>query len=120
RLPGLGVAVLVRGGGGRPEPGPPVPPGPDPLPVPGPPPDDPPRALRPQLPPRGAGAKSPRHVLSPPYGAGPAALADQRLAGSLMGGGGVLVFLPAVAVLLLDWWEREERAAGRADARLDR
>jgi hypothetical protein len=37
-----------------------------------------------------------------------------------MGGGGVLVFLPAVAVLLLDWWEREERAAGRADARLDR
>jgi hypothetical protein len=37
-----------------------------------------------------------------------------------MGGGGALVFLPAVAVLLADWWAREERAARRADARLDR
>jgi cytochrome c oxidase assembly factor CtaG len=61
-----------------------------------------------------------RHALYPAYGTGAAALADQRLAGALMGGGGVVVFLPAVAVLLLDWWEREERAAGRADARLDR
>ena len=61
-----------------------------------------------------------RHVLYPTYGTGPAALADQRLAGALMGGGGVLVFLPAVAVLLADWWAREERAARRADARLDR
>ena len=60
-----------------------------------------------------------RHALYPAYGTGPAALADQRLAGALMGGGGVVVFLPAVAVLLLDWWAREERAAGRADARLD-
>jgi putative membrane protein len=60
------------------------------------------------------------HALYPAYGTGPAALADQRLAGALMGGGGVLVFLPAVAVLLLDWWEREDRAAARADARLDR
>jgi hypothetical protein len=32
----------------------------------------------------------------------------------------VLVFLPAVGALLLDWWAREERAAVRADARLDR
>ena len=61
-----------------------------------------------------------RHVLYPAYGTGPAALADQRLAGALMGGGGALVFLPAVAVLLADWWAREERAARRADARLDR
>jgi putative membrane protein len=61
-----------------------------------------------------------RHALYPSYWTGPAALADQRLAGALMGGGGVVVFLPAVAVLLLDWWDREERAAGRADARLDR
>jgi cytochrome c oxidase assembly factor CtaG len=61
-----------------------------------------------------------RHVLYPAYGSGPAALADQRLAGALMGGSGVLVFLPAVGVLLLDWWAREERAARRADARLDR
>jgi putative membrane protein len=63
---------------------------------------------------------SARHALYPAYGTGPAALADQRLAGALMGGGGVLVFLPAVGVLLLDWWAREERAAARADARLDR
>jgi len=61
-----------------------------------------------------------RHVLYPAYGSGPAALADQRLAGALMGGGGVLVVVPAVGVLLLDWWVREERAAARADARLDR
>jgi cytochrome c oxidase assembly factor CtaG len=61
-----------------------------------------------------------RHVLYPAYGSGPAALADQRLAGALMGGSGVLVFLPAVGVLLLDWWAREERAAARADTRLDR
>jgi cytochrome c oxidase assembly factor CtaG len=61
-----------------------------------------------------------RHVLYPAYGSGPAALADQRLAGALMGGSGVLVFIPAVGVLLLDWWAREERAAARADVRLDR
>jgi cytochrome c oxidase assembly factor CtaG len=61
-----------------------------------------------------------RHVLYAAYGTGPAALADQRLAGALMGGSGVLVFLPAIGVLLLDWWAREERAARRADARLDR
>jgi cytochrome c oxidase assembly factor CtaG len=61
-----------------------------------------------------------RHVLYPNYGTGPAALTDQRLAGALMGGSGVLVFLPAVGVLLLDWWAREERAARRADVRLDR
>jgi putative membrane protein len=61
-----------------------------------------------------------RQVLYPAYGTGSAALADQRLAGALMGGSGVLVFLPAIGVLLLDWWAREERAAHRADARLDR
>jgi hypothetical protein len=37
-----------------------------------------------------------------------------------MGGSGVLLVVPAVGVLLLDWWAREERAAIRADARLDR
>ena len=61
-----------------------------------------------------------RHVLYPAYGVGPAALADQRLAGALMGGSGVLVVVPAVGVLLLEWWAREERAAARADTRLDR
>jgi cytochrome c oxidase assembly factor CtaG len=63
---------------------------------------------------------SARHVLYPAYGAGPVVLADQRLAGALMGGSGVLVIVPAVGMLLLDWWAREERAAARADARLDR
>jgi putative membrane protein len=63
---------------------------------------------------------SARHVLYPIYGLGPAALADQRLAGALMGASGVLVVVPAAGALLLDWWAREERAAARADARLDR
>jgi putative membrane protein len=63
---------------------------------------------------------SARHVLYPIYGLGPAALADQRLAGALMGGSGVLVVVPAASAVLLDWWAREERAAARADARLDR
>jgi putative copper resistance protein D len=63
---------------------------------------------------------SARHVLYPFYGVGPAALADQRLAGALMGASGVLVVVPAAGALLLDWWAREERAAARADARLDR
>jgi cytochrome c oxidase assembly factor CtaG len=63
---------------------------------------------------------SARHVLYPIYGLGPAALADQRLAGALMGGSGVLVVVPAAGAVLLDWWAREERAAARADARLDR
>src|SRR5215213_595474 len=63
---------------------------------------------------------SARHVLYPFYGVSPAALADQRLAGALMGGSGVLVVVPAASAVLLDWWAREERAAARADARLDR
>lgn len=61
---------------------------------------------------------SARHVLYPAYGAGPGALADQRLAGALMGGTGTLVVVPAAGALLLDWLAREERAARRADARL--
>ncbi|HEX6676438.1 MAG TPA: cytochrome c oxidase assembly protein [Actinomycetes bacterium] len=62
---------------------------------------------------------SARHALYPAYGLTPAALTDQRLAGALMGGTGMLVVVPAVAVLVLDWLAREERAARRADARLD-
>jgi cytochrome c oxidase assembly factor CtaG len=61
---------------------------------------------------------SARHALYPAYGLTPAALADQRLAGALMGGAGMVVVVPAVAALLLDWLAREERAARRADARL--
>jgi cytochrome c oxidase assembly factor CtaG len=60
---------------------------------------------------------SARHVLYPAYAAAPDALADQRLAGALMGGTGMLVAVPAVGALLLDWLAREERAARRADAR---
>jgi cytochrome c oxidase assembly factor CtaG len=61
---------------------------------------------------------SARHVLYPAYAAAPDALADQRLAAALMGGTGMLVVVPAVGALLLDWLAREERAARRADARL--
>ena len=44
---------------------------------------------------------------------GPGAVSWRRT-GLLLGG------LATVAVLMLDWWDREDRAAGRADARLDR
>ncbi len=59
-----------------------------------------------------------RHVLYPAYGVGAAALTDQRLAGALMGGSGIVVVVPAAGALLLDWLAREERAARRADAHL--
>jgi cytochrome c oxidase assembly factor CtaG len=61
---------------------------------------------------------SARHTLYPAYGQTTAALTDQRLAGALMGGTGMLVVVPAVGALVLDWLAREERAAIRADARL--
>jgi putative membrane protein len=67
----------------------------------------------------GLAVYSARHALYPAYGLDQAALADQRLAGALMGGTGVLVVVPAVCALVLDWLAREERAARRADARLD-
>ncbi len=60
-------------------------------------------------------------VLYPSYQAalGPtAALADQRLAGTLMGSAGMLVMVPALSLVLLDWFRREEREAVRVDARL--
>jgi cytochrome c oxidase assembly factor CtaG len=60
-------------------------------------------------------------VLYPSYQAalGPAAaLADQRLAGTLMGSAGMLVMVPALSLVLLDWFRREEREAVRIDARL--
>jgi putative membrane protein len=58
-------------------------------------------------------------VLYPSYQAalGPAALADQRLAGTIMGSAGMLVMVPALGLVLLDWLRREERAAARLDAR---
>ena len=59
-------------------------------------------------------------VLYPSYQAalGPAALDDQRLAGTIMGSAGMLVMVPALGLVLLDWLAREEREAVRADARL--
>ena len=57
-------------------------------------------------------------VLYPSYQAalGPAALADQRLAGTIMGSAGMLVMVPALGLVLLAWLAGEERAAVRADA----
>lgn len=59
-------------------------------------------------------------VLYPTYQAalGPAALDDQRLAGTIMGSAGMLVMVPALGLVLLDWLAREEREAVRADARV--
>jgi cytochrome c oxidase assembly factor CtaG len=56
-------------------------------------------------------------VLYPSYQAalGPAALADQRLAGTIMGSAGMLVMVPALGLVLLDWLAREEREAARAE-----
>jgi len=59
-------------------------------------------------------------VLYPSYQAalGPAALDDQRLAGTIMGSAGMLVMVPALGLVLLDWLRQEEREAVRIDARL--
>jgi cytochrome c oxidase assembly factor CtaG len=56
-------------------------------------------------------------VLYPSYQAalGPAALEDQHLAGTIMGSAGMLVMVPALGLVLLDWLLREERAAVRAE-----
>jgi putative membrane protein len=48
------------------------------------------------------------------------ALADQHLAGALMWEGGMFVVVPALAFVLLDWMRRDEREAGRSDARAAR
>ena len=48
------------------------------------------------------------------------ALADQHLAGALMWEEGMVVVVPALAFVLLDWMRREERAADRADERAAR
>jgi putative copper resistance protein D len=61
-------------------------------------------------------------LLYPYYGPasssiGVAPLADQHLAGAIMWEGGMLLVLPALAFVLLDWMRRDEREALRADAR---
>jgi cytochrome c oxidase assembly factor CtaG len=59
-------------------------------------------------------------VLYPSYQAtlGSAALDDQRLAGTIMGSAGMLVMVPALGLVVLDWLAREEREAARTEARL--
>ena len=60
-------------------------------------------------------------VLYPSYQAalGPAAaLDDQHLAGTIMGSAGMLIMVPALGLVLLDWLQREEREATRIDAHL--
>jgi cytochrome c oxidase assembly factor CtaG len=60
-------------------------------------------------------------VLYPSYQAplGPAAaLDDQHLAGTIMGSAGMLVMVPALGLVFLNWLQREEREAARIDARL--
>jgi cytochrome c oxidase assembly factor CtaG len=61
-------------------------------------------------------------LLYPAYGVasasiGVSALADQHLAGAIMWEGGMLLMLPALTFVLLDWMRRDEREAARADAR---
>jgi putative copper resistance protein D len=51
---------------------------------------------------------------------GPTPLVDQQLAGSIMWLGGDLLFLAALAALLLGWMRHEERETARSDRRTDR
>ncbi len=65
------------------------------------------------------------HVLYAPYATTGAAvgvspIADQHLGGAIMWEGSLLLMMPAMALVLLDWMRRDERAAERADARLAR
>src|SRR5581483_3689787 len=65
------------------------------------------------------------HVLYPHYAAvartlGVSAMADQRLGGTLMWEGSMLVGVVAVSAVLIDWMAQDERDARRADARLAR
>jgi putative copper resistance protein D len=64
---------------------------------------------------------SANHVLYPTYAAveGSAkALADQGVGGTLMWLGGMVLIVPALALVMLDWMRVDERAAQRTDARL--
>ncbi len=65
------------------------------------------------------------HVLYPHYAAvaralGGSALADQRLGGTLMWEGSMLVGVVALSAVLLDWMAQDERVARRMDARMGR
>jgi putative copper resistance protein D len=66
---------------------------------------------------------SANHVLYPTYARveGIArALGDQQMAGALMWGGTMILIVPALALVLLDWMRADEREARRIDARLAR
>jgi cytochrome c oxidase assembly factor CtaG len=61
------------------------------------------------------------HVLYPSYAVveGTAkALADQRMGGSLMWVGGMVLIVPALGLVMLSWMQADERAAARMDAQL--
>jgi cytochrome c oxidase assembly factor CtaG len=63
------------------------------------------------------------HILYPTYEAieGTAkAAADQRMGGALMWISGMILILPALALVMLDWMRVDEREARRMDARLSR
>jgi putative membrane protein len=66
---------------------------------------------------------SSRHVLYTTYAHADGvarALADQRAAGAIMWAGTMVLIVPALGFVLLDWMRADERAAARVDARLDR
>jgi putative copper resistance protein D len=63
------------------------------------------------------------HVLYPTYAQAvgtASALADQQMAGAIMWAGTMVLIVPALALVLLDWMRVDEREAARIDARLDR
>ena len=48
------------------------------------------------------------------------ALADQRAAGAIMWAGTMVLIVPALGFVLLDWVRADEHEAARVDARLER
>ncbi len=60
------------------------------------------------------------HYVASGRGLGVSALADQRLAGTLMWEGSMLVSVVALSAVLLDWFDRDQHEAQRADLRHDR
>jgi len=69
----------------------------------------------------GLALSSANHILYPTYEAieGTAkAAADQRMGGALMWVSGMILILPALALVMLDWMRLDEREARRIDARL--
>jgi putative membrane protein len=66
---------------------------------------------------------SSRHVLYPTYAHAVGttkALAGQQAAGAIMWVGAMVMIVPALAFVLLDWMRADEREAARTDARLAR